>query len=104
MNNQRKVNFLTKIDQRPIGFLVGIIVPFISYFVIYFTEYSHLPFSEFYHISIMKFTAPAILQVMIFPNLVFFLIGNIAKKFSFCWGVFSATILFIVPMLLIKFL
>ena len=104
MGNQNKVSFGTKIDNRVIGFIVGMIVPFLAYFVIYFTQYGHLPFSEFYHQSKMEFTAPLILRAMVFPNLIFFLIGNIAKKFSFCWGVFYASILFIVPMLLIKFL
>jgi amino acid permease len=104
MENQNKVSFLTKIDHRPIGFIVGIIVPFITYFVVYFTQYGHLPFSEFFHVSKMENTAPLILRFMVFPNLLFFLFGNITKKFSFCWGLFYASILFILPMLLIKFL
>jgi amino acid permease len=104
MGNQNKVSFWNKIDNRVIGFIVGMIVPFVTYFVVYFTQYGHLPFSEFYHLSKMENTAPLILRFMVFPNLIFFLIGNITKKFSFCWGVFYASILFIVPMLLIKFL
>ncbi|HUH74498.1 MAG TPA: hypothetical protein VLZ75_08820 [Chitinophagales bacterium] len=104
MENQRKVSWWTKIDNRVVGFVVGMIVPFIAYLFIYFNQYSHLPFDEFYQVSKMENTAPILLRIMVFPNLVFFLIGNIFKKFSFCWGVFYASILFIVPMLLIKFL
>lgn len=104
MENQKKGSFWTKIDHRPIGFIVGIIVPIITYFIIYFTQYGHWSFSDFFYQSKMENTAPSILRFMVFPNLIFFLIGNITKKFAFCWGLFYASILFILPMLLIKFL
>lgn len=99
-----KISFWHRIDLPIVGFLIGIIVPLITYFIIYFTQYSHHNFSYFFEISTMKFTAPSLLRIMVFPNLPIFLIFNIFKKFLICRGLFIASILFIGAMLMIKYL
>ena len=92
------------LDWAWLGFVVGIIVPIIVYFVIYLTQYNHIDFGYFVQISMMKNTSVIILRTMAFANLPIFLLANILKKFSFCRGIFIATILILIPMLIINFL
>lgn len=100
----RSLSFWEKIDIPIVGFLLGLIVPMITYFIIYFIQYNHLEFSYFFETSKMKYTAPVLLRVMVFPNLPLFLIFNIFKKFLICRGIFIASILIIGAMLMIKYL
>lgn len=100
----RKLTFWDKVDIPVVGFVIGVIVPFVTYLIIYNIQFNHLPFKDFYEISLMKNTAPTLLRTMVFPNLPIFLIFNIFKKFLICRGIFIATILFIGAMLMIKYL
>ncbi|MCO5230963.1 MAG: hypothetical protein M9958_07380 [Chitinophagales bacterium] len=101
---QKQKKILEKIDNAFIGFLLGFLVPLLTYFIIYFTQFANEDFLHFLNISTMKHTAPSILKMMVFPNMIVFLIGNILKKFLFCKGVFYASFLIIVAMLLVKYL
>lgn len=104
MEEFKELGFWDRIDIPWVGFLIGLIVPVITYFVIYLIQYNHWEFADYLYQSKMKNTAPMILRIMVFPNLPIFLGFNFFKKFMICQGIFSASILFIVPMLLIKFL
>ncbi len=101
---KRTISFRDKIDIPIVGFVIGLLVPLITYFVIYITQYKHLDFGYFIEISTMKNTAPILLRTMVFPNLPLFLIANIFKKFLICRGIFISSMLIILAMLIIKFL
>ncbi|MCO5233504.1 MAG: hypothetical protein LC105_00085 [Chitinophagales bacterium] len=101
---QNELKFWHKLDNAFFGFLIGFLIPLLMFFIIYFNQYSHYDFSHFLKISTMKHTAPSILKTMVFPNMIVFLIGNMTKFFLFCKGIFYASFLIIVAMLLIKYL
>ncbi|HZH68124.1 MAG TPA: hypothetical protein VFD65_02905 [Chitinophagales bacterium] len=102
--DRRELGFWDRNDIPIVGFAIGLIIPIITYFVLYFVQYSHWDFMDFVYQSKMKNTAPILLRTMVFTNLPVFLVFNIFKKFMICKGIFSASILFIAPMLIIKYL
>lgn len=101
---KRELSFWDRIDVPIVGFVIGWIVPIITFFVIYVTKYKHLEFGHFLEISTMKNTAPILLRTMVFPNLPVFLVANIFKKFLICRGIFISSMLIILAMLIIKYL
>lgn len=101
---QKALSFWDKIDTPLVGFVIGWMVPAITFIVLYLTQYKHLEFGYFLEISSMKNTAPILLRTMVFPNLPIFLVANIFKKFMICRGIFISSILIILAMLIIKYL
>ncbi len=101
---KKELDFWDKADIPWVGFLIGIVLPVLTYFILYFVQYSHWEFSDYLHQSTMKNTAPIILRTVVFPNLPVFLAFNFFRKFMICQGIFSASVLFITPMLIIKYL
>jgi hypothetical protein len=85
------------------GFMLGLIVPWIVFIGLYLMKYEHLPFNEYFHRSMSYSSLPVIIKFCVFGNLPFFLLFNFMKRFEFCMGIFAATILYIIPMFLVRY-
>lgn len=86
------------------GFLIGLIVPLIAYFALYYIKYDDMTMNAYMTASMSKTFMPTIIQFCIFANLPLFLLFNFIKRFNYCIGIFSATILYGLLMLGVRFL
>ncbi|MCO5249357.1 MAG: hypothetical protein M9887_10480 [Chitinophagales bacterium] len=103
-NLKKESTFWDKWDKPLTGFIIGILVPVIAYFIICSSKYVYSDFSSFMSVLLRKYNDPVILKASVFPNLPIFLILNIFKKHLICNGLFFASLLFIIPMLIIRYL
>lgn len=86
------------------GFMLGLIVPWIVFIGLYLMKYDDvMGFSEYFHRSFSYSSLPSIIKFCVFGNLPFFLLFNFMKRFEFCMGIFAATLLYIIPMLIFRF-
>ena len=104
MNNETPPqNFLDKIDQTLIGFILGLILPMLMFFIYKEIKYDYLPWNEYVAGARNMAVLPSFIKVCVFINLPFFFLFNLIKKFNLCKGIFIASILYIAAMLIIKF-
>lgn len=99
-----KPTLLDRLDNIPLGFALGIIVPVVTFMVYYKTLYSSFEFSDFLAQVRSRHTAAAFLKVSVFGNLPMFLIFNMLKRFLLCYGIFFATVLYMLVIFYLKFL
>jgi hypothetical protein len=99
-----KPSLLDKLDKIPVGFVTGIIVPVITFIAYYKTLYSSFEFNDFLTHIRTRHTAAAFIKVSVFGNLPLFLIFNMLKRFLVCYGIFIASILYILLIFYLKFL
>lgn len=102
--NGSKPTLFDKLDKIPVGFVIGIIVPILTFVVYYKTLYSSFEFSDFLAHIRSRHTAAAFIKVSVFGNLPLFLIFNMMKRFLLCYGIFFASILYILAIFYLKFL
>ena len=91
-------------DNTMVGFIAGLILP-IGMFVIYHQlKFNYLPWDEYVNSARDLAVLPSFIKVCVFINLPFFFLFNLMKKFNLCKGIFIASILYIIAMLVIKFI
>lgn len=104
MNNQpTNQKFFDKIDQTLIGFILGLILPMLMFFVYREIKFDYLSWNEYVASARDYAVLPSFIKVCVFINLPFFFLFNLIKKFNLCKGIFIASILYIAAMLLIKY-
>lgn len=96
-------NFLDKIDTTLIGFILGLILPLIMYELYHQIKYSDATWEQYVNVTKNMMILPSIIKVCVFINLPFFMLFNILKKFNICKGLGIASLLYIIAMLVIKF-
>ena len=86
------------------GFMFGLLMPWIIFIGLYLMKYQDMPFQEYFHRSMSYSSLPIIIKFCVFGNLPFFLLFNFLKRFDFCMGIFASTILYIIIMLVVRFI
>jgi hypothetical protein len=102
-NETPQQNFLDKIDTTLIGFILGLILPLIMYELYHQIKYSDATWEQYVNVTKNMMILPSIIKVCVFINLPFFMLFNILKKFNICKGLGIASLLYIIAMLVIKF-
>lgn len=97
--------FLDKIDNTLLGFILGLIIPMIMLVMLYLFKFKALDYSWDTYIGSVKqlSTLPAFIRNCVFLNLPFFFLFNLMQKFNLCKGIFLASLLYIIAMLLVKY-
>ena len=104
MNNDTpKQNFLDKIDTSIIGFVIGLILPMIMFGIYYFIKFDYLTWDAYVAGARQLSVLPSFIKVCVFINLPFFFLFNLLKKFNLCKGIFFASLLYIIGMMVIKY-
>lgn len=97
-------NWLEKMDQTVIGFVIGLILPMFMFALYYLVKFDNYTWDEYVKGARDLAVLPSFIKVSVFINLPFFFLFNLLKKFNLCKGVFFASLVYIAGMLYIKFL
>lgn len=100
---QPKQSFLDKIDTTLIGFIMGLILPMLMFFIYREIKFSYLSWDEYIASARVLAVLPSFIKVCVFINLPVFFLFNLIKKFNLCKGIFIASILYIVAMFAVKY-
>lgn len=96
-------SFLDKADQTLFGFILGMILPMLMFFLYKEVKFNYLSWDEYIagarNISVL----PSFIRVSVFINLPVFFLFNILKKFLLCKGIFIASVIYIALMFGIKY-
>lgn len=106
MNNQTEnKSILEKIDTTLVGFIAGLIIPMVMLVMLYLFKFKHLGYDWNAFISNVKQLSilPTFIRNCVFLNLPFFFLFNLLKKFNFCKGIFIASVLYIIAMLIVRY-
>lgn len=91
-------------NSQKIGFLLGVLLPVVSFLGFYFIRYGDIPLMEFIKYIYFRGVISPLISLNILPNLVaFFVFIRMDYLFS-ARGVLVATFLFAVVVLILKFL
>ena len=103
--NQPTQKFLDKIDTTLIGFILGLILPMIMLVMLYLFKFKGLNYDWNSFIgNVKQYTnLPAFIRNCVFLNLPFFFLFNLLQKFNLCKGIFFASLLYIIAMLVVKY-
>ena len=103
--NKPTQKFLDKIDNTLLGFILGLILPMIMLVMLYLFKFKALNYDWNTYIGSVKqlSTLPAFIRNCVFLNLPFFFLFNLAQKFNLCKGIFFASLLYIIAMLVVKY-
>jgi hypothetical protein len=100
----RSENFFDKIDQTLIGFLIGLVLPMLMFVLYHQVKFAYLPWDDYVKGARDFAVLPSFIKICVFINLPFFFLFNLIKKFNLCKGIFIASLLYIIAMLVIKFI
>lgn len=97
--------FTDKIDNTLLGFILGLIIPMIMLVMLYLFKFKALDYDWNTYIGSVKqlSTLPAFIRNCVFLNLPFFFLFNLMQKFNLCKGIFLASLLYILAMLLVRY-
>lgn len=105
MNNQAPKNtFLDKADQTLFGFILGMLLPMLMFFLYREIKFSYLSWDQYIAGAKDLSVLPSFIKVCVFINLPVFFLFNLWKKFSLCKGIFIASIFYIVLMFGVKYI
>jgi hypothetical protein len=96
---------MNKLFEKPIfnGLMLGLIIPILVLFIWYYTQQSSMSFEAFSNRVLSKTLLPSTIRFCVFANLPFFLLFNFIKRFEVCIGIFISTILYVLLMLIYRF-
>lgn len=104
MNNETPTqNFLDKIDTVLIGFILGLILPMLMFVLYYKFKFDYLSWNDYVEGAKQLSVLPSFIRISVFINLPFFFLFNLFKKFNLCKGIFFASLLYIIAMVVVKF-
>lgn len=97
--------FSDKIDNTLLGFILGLILPMIMLVLLYLFKFKALDYTWDTYIGSVKqlSTLPAFIRNCVFLNLPFFFLFNLLQKFNLCKGIFFASVLYIIAMIVVKY-
>lgn len=103
--NNKKENFLDKIDTTLVGFIIGLIVPMFMLVLLYLFKFQSMGFSwEKYVSNVSQLsTLPSFIRNCVFLNLPVFFLFNLFGKFNLCKGIFIASLLYLTAMLIVRY-
>lgn len=107
MNNKIETkSFLQKTDTELIGFIAGLIIPMFMLAILYLLKFKGLGYDWNGFIGNVKQPSilPTFIRNCVFLNLPFFFIFNLLKLFNVCKGIFIASLLYIVAMLVVRYI
>ena len=93
----------SRYDLVKLGFVLGIIVPVISFFIAYKLKFGNYSFKEFYDVLISMNALPKMMSLMVIPNLLVFFIFIWTDHLYAARGVLAATFFDAVVILSLKF-
>lgn len=102
-NETPQQNFLNKIDTTIIGFIIGLLLPMIMFVVYYKIKFNYLSWNAYVEGAKQLSVLPSFIRISVFINLPFFFLFNLFKKFNLCKGIFIASLLYIIAMVVVKF-
>ncbi len=107
MNQESKQqSSLDKIDNTLFGFILGLIIPMLMLVLLYEfkfkLEYKY-DWDTFINSVKQLSTLPSFIRNCVFLNLPFFFLFNLLKKFNLCKGIFIASLLYIIAMVVIRY-
>ena len=104
--SQEPVNssFLEKADQTLFGFLLGLVLPMLMFFLYREIKFDYLSWEQYIASAKDLSVLPSFIKVCVFINLPVFFLFNLLKKFLMCKGIFIASIIYIAAMFGIKYL
>ena len=101
--NESQQTFLAKTDKIIYGFILGLILPLIMFYVYYALKYNQIPWEDYVtqvkDISVL----PKIIRICTFVNLPVLLAFNFTKQFNICIGLFAASFIYITFMFLVRY-
>ncbi|QZT38935.1 hypothetical protein K5X82_08565 [Halosquirtibacter xylanolyticus] len=100
--SNKKVQQETFINSISTGFITGLLVPAIFFFMTYFTKYSEIAFPEYIKIAMEKGAMVYLLSISAFPNLIIFFLANQFNKNLFQQGLVRVSIVWIVIIFALK--
>ena len=106
MNTQEtNKKFLDKIDTILIGFILGLLFPMLMFVLLYLFKFKNLGYdwNEFIHSVKQVSISPSFIRNSVFLNLPFFFLFNLLQKFNLCKGIFVASLLYIIAMLIVRY-
>ncbi len=96
--------FLDKMNKTMVGFFAGLMLPMFMFVLYYAFKFSYLTWDQYIAGARELSVLPSFIKVCVFINLPFFFFFNLFKKFNFCLGIFISSMLYVVAMLVIKFI
>jgi hypothetical protein len=104
MNNEiPKQNILDKIDTTMIGFILGLILPMFMFAIYYKAKFDYMTWNAYVEGAKQLSVLPSFIRICVFINLPFFFLFNLVQKFNLCKGIFFASLLYIIAMIVVKF-
>ncbi|MDC1105937.1 hypothetical protein OAT16_04475 [Prolixibacteraceae bacterium] len=100
--NSSKVQRETFINSISTGFVIGLVVPAIFFFLTYYTKYSEIPFLDYLNVGMEKGAMVYLLSISAFPNLLIFFLANQFNKNLFQQGLVRVSIVWIVVIFALK--
>lgn len=96
-------SFLEKTDKTLYGFILGMILPMLMFYLYYLVKFSDFTWEQYVVEARDLAVLPSFIKVSVFINLPVFFLFNLLKQFNICKGIFYASLLYILAMLLIKY-
>jgi len=109
MSNEREIqreSFLDKIDTTLIGFILGLIIPMLMLVLLYVFKFKseyHYTWDTYINSVKQLSTLPSFIRNCVFLNLPFFFLFNLLKRFNLCKGIFIASVLYLIAMLVVRY-
>ncbi len=103
-NEKTPQNFLEKIDTTLIGFILGLILPMLMFALYYKIKFDYLSWNAYVEGAKQISVLPSFIRISVFINLPFFFLFNLIQKFNLCKGIFFASLLYIIAMVVVKYI
>jgi len=105
MNQNTSTNsLLDKADQTLFGFLLGMVLPMLMFFLYHEIKFSYLSWNQYVASAKDLSVLPSFIRVCVFINLPVFFLFNLLKRFQLCKGLFIASIIYIALMFAVKYI
>jgi hypothetical protein len=93
----------SRFDLVKLGFILGILIPVISFVIIYLFKSDEMTFDAYFRFLISMKTLPKLMSLTVIPNLGIFFLFIYKDHYYGARGVLAATIVLAIAILVVKF-
>lgn len=97
------IHIRSKLNSLKLGFIIGMIIPFIAILFFQFANFSHYGFFGFYARLHELQIFSSLISLCVIPNLLVFFLFVWKSYYITCKGIIFATIIYAITMMLFKF-
>lgn len=101
--NAQPQTLLEKTDKKIFGFILGLIMPMLMFYVYYALKYNQIPWTDYVTQVKDLSVLPKVIRICTIVNLPVLLAFNFTKQFNVCIGLFAASMIYVAGMIIVLF-